>query len=251
MHFHLPKPLHGWRAFIGEVGVVVLGVLLALGAGQVVDYFNQRAQLREAEAAMTAELRDDNLPQAFIRVAVFNCYRGQLDALQGAVRAADRPKFMALAKAYKPVYRTWDDEAWKAALASQVLVHVGTKRMAGWSTPYVLIPILTRHTSDEIDELSRLWAELGGEGPISPVQQDRLFEIISNLRTSNDGMAVAALVFMSQTARIGLTLMPEQRRALLQEARQKYGACVRQPAPEQLNVSSQLSYVNGALGNGN
>jgi hypothetical protein len=31
MHFHLPKPLHGWREFIGEVGIIVIGVLIALG----------------------------------------------------------------------------------------------------------------------------------------------------------------------------------------------------------------------------
>lgn len=36
MHFHLPKPLHGWREFAGEVGIVVFGVLIALGAEQVV-----------------------------------------------------------------------------------------------------------------------------------------------------------------------------------------------------------------------
>jgi hypothetical protein len=30
MHFHLPKPLHGWRAFAGEVGIIVVGVLIAL-----------------------------------------------------------------------------------------------------------------------------------------------------------------------------------------------------------------------------
>ena len=29
MHLHLPKPLHGWRAFVGEVGIIVLGVLIA------------------------------------------------------------------------------------------------------------------------------------------------------------------------------------------------------------------------------
>ncbi|HLY07323.1 MAG TPA: hypothetical protein VKR31_16375 [Rhizomicrobium sp.] len=32
MHFHLPKPLHGWRAIFGEVGFIVFGVLIALGA---------------------------------------------------------------------------------------------------------------------------------------------------------------------------------------------------------------------------
>ena len=32
MHFHVPKPLHGWRAFTGEVGIIVIGVLIALAS---------------------------------------------------------------------------------------------------------------------------------------------------------------------------------------------------------------------------
>jgi hypothetical protein len=28
--FHLPKPLHGWRQFAGEVGIIVIGVLIGL-----------------------------------------------------------------------------------------------------------------------------------------------------------------------------------------------------------------------------
>ena len=34
MHFQLPKPLHGWRQFFGEVGIIVICVLIALGAGK-------------------------------------------------------------------------------------------------------------------------------------------------------------------------------------------------------------------------
>ena len=37
MHIHLPKPLHGWREFLGEVGIIVIGVLIALGAEQVIE----------------------------------------------------------------------------------------------------------------------------------------------------------------------------------------------------------------------
>ena len=51
MHFHLPKPLHGWREFAGEVGIIVIGVLIALGAEQVVEAIHWRqtvAQEREA-----------------------------------------------------------------------------------------------------------------------------------------------------------------------------------------------------------
>jgi len=43
MRFHLPKPLHGWRAFIGEVAIIVLGVLIALFAQQLLQSFNDRS----------------------------------------------------------------------------------------------------------------------------------------------------------------------------------------------------------------
>jgi hypothetical protein len=48
MHIHLPKPLHGWREFLGEVGVIVIGVLVALGAEQVVENLHHRSQVHEA-----------------------------------------------------------------------------------------------------------------------------------------------------------------------------------------------------------
>jgi len=39
MHFRLPKPLHGWREFAGEVGTIVIGVLIALKrASKIIAY---------------------------------------------------------------------------------------------------------------------------------------------------------------------------------------------------------------------
>jgi hypothetical protein len=49
MHVHLPKPMHGWRAFAGEVGIIVLGVLIALGAEQVVQTIHERGEARDAK----------------------------------------------------------------------------------------------------------------------------------------------------------------------------------------------------------
>jgi len=48
MQFHVPKPLHGWREFAGEVGIIVLGVLIALGFGQLAQAFHDRASANEA-----------------------------------------------------------------------------------------------------------------------------------------------------------------------------------------------------------
>ena len=52
MHFHLPKPLHGWREFAGEVGIIVVGVLIALSAEQVVETIHWRHQLGDERKAL-------------------------------------------------------------------------------------------------------------------------------------------------------------------------------------------------------
>jgi len=244
MHFHLPKPLHGWREFAGEVGIIVVGVLIALGAEQVVEGIHQRAELREAEAGMTVELRDDNLPQAYARAAVFNCYADQLDAIDAAVASGDRAKVEALAQAYHPASRTWDDQAWKAAVASQVLSNSGAKRMTGWSTAYVMIPELAERANEEQQELPHLWAKLSGTGPLSQAQQDRMFEIVSLLRGQNRSMTGGSLVLMRMEASLGLTLTAKQKAALLAEGRRAYGNCVIEPSPERLDLKAQLGAGN-------
>src|SRR4051812_43848336 len=52
----MSKQLHGWRTFIGEIGVVVFGVLIALFAQQLVQNFNDRSLAQEARKNIRAEL---------------------------------------------------------------------------------------------------------------------------------------------------------------------------------------------------
>ena len=56
MHVHLPKPLHGWRAFVGEVGIIVVGVLIALGAEQLVQSLSHRSEAQDARDNIRAEV---------------------------------------------------------------------------------------------------------------------------------------------------------------------------------------------------
>ena len=56
MDVRLPKPLHGWREFAGEVGVIVLGVLIALGAQELVQELQWRSEVKQTREALDAEL---------------------------------------------------------------------------------------------------------------------------------------------------------------------------------------------------
>ena len=56
MHVHLPKPLHGWREFAGEVGIIVLGVLIALAAEALIERANWRQKVKLADMNMRVEI---------------------------------------------------------------------------------------------------------------------------------------------------------------------------------------------------
>lgn len=59
MHIHKPKPLHGAREFLGEISVIVIGILIAIGLEQAVELFHHGSQRQEARGELTAELREN------------------------------------------------------------------------------------------------------------------------------------------------------------------------------------------------
>ena len=81
MHFHLPKPLHGWREFAGEVGIIVVGVLIALGAEQVVELEHWRAAVAEFRTAEDAELAH-NIAAFQYRLRQSGCVARRIGDLQ-------------------------------------------------------------------------------------------------------------------------------------------------------------------------
>jgi len=81
MRFKLPKPLHGWREFAGEVGVIVLGVLIALSAQQVVETLHWRNETATLRENLHREIRDDQW-NAALRVIISGCIRQRIARLQ-------------------------------------------------------------------------------------------------------------------------------------------------------------------------
>lgn len=84
MKLSMPRPLNGWRAFAGEVGVVVLGVLLALGAQQVAESVNERSEAAETRATLTGEI-EESLAVLELRRAAQPCIDRRLKELRAIV----------------------------------------------------------------------------------------------------------------------------------------------------------------------
>lgn len=72
MALRIPRPRDGWRIFIGEVGVIVLGVLIALGAQEAVSEYNMRKDVQAFEETIRKEI-GNNLYSYQFRAAQFEC----------------------------------------------------------------------------------------------------------------------------------------------------------------------------------
>ena len=77
MHVHLPKPMHGWRAFLGEVGIIVLGVLIALGVEQIASAVRDRSNAADARASIHDEI-ENNLGILALRSSTEQCIQTRL-----------------------------------------------------------------------------------------------------------------------------------------------------------------------------
>ena len=96
MDIRLPKPIHGWRAFIGEVGIIVLGVLIALGFGQLAETIHEGTIAAQARDAVRAEVRE-NLWWLDYRAKLEPCIRrrlAQLDDLLARARRGEPTPFV-------------------------------------------------------------------------------------------------------------------------------------------------------------
>lgn len=114
MRVHLLKPLHGWRAFVGEVGIIVLGVLIALGAEQMAQDFQLRGEARDARQAVRGEL-EVNASRLASRSAQKGCVETRIDELQVILdRAATEGAITTPKWIGRPQFWTMQTDRWEA-----------------------------------------------------------------------------------------------------------------------------------------
>lgn len=124
MHFHLPKPLHGWREFLGEVGIIVIGVLIALGAEQLVESLHWHEQVAAERASLMQEATD--MHGAFGRRTEQRiCVDRRLSEIRTILKRRARGEPLGIVgKVGAPVHPSASTGTWQIALAGQALAHM-------------------------------------------------------------------------------------------------------------------------------
>lgn len=157
MHFHLPKPLHGWRAFLGEVGIIVLGVLIALGAEQVVEALHWRAEMNGERQALYSEARE-NIGSVRWRQRLQPCIDARLAQLDAILHAHAVGRTIALQRPVgRPVTSFMSNTAWQVALSSQAVSHMSLAQKLAFARAFSSYENLDQALQREQDA----WLKLG------------------------------------------------------------------------------------------
>jgi len=119
MEIHKPKPWHGLREFLNEYLIIVIGVLTALAAEQAVEALRVGSEVREARAAIHAEMRVD-LRKLLLEQREYACYASRMAAMAAWARGdAPRPK-----PGVGPLFEGLSSNAWETAKTGAV-PHMG------------------------------------------------------------------------------------------------------------------------------
>jgi hypothetical protein len=180
MRLRLPKPLHGWRQLAGEVGIIVVGVLIALGAQQVAETVHWRSevvQFREAEDAELAnnfaalQYRVNQSPCALRRIAELQEWgnRSRLGEVKPLTGEIGRPSSIILR-----------DAVWSAG--AEELSHMPMERRLEYSTLSDLFDSIGVQMTAE-KEAWRSLAAFNGATRLSDDARMRLNELLYRVKS--------------------------------------------------------------------
>lgn len=157
MHIHLPKPLHGWREFVGEVGIIVIGVLIALVAEQVVEDWNWQQKVSAERNSLMVELGNDRARWEF-DMQQSRCGVQQLDGLIAWARngaAGKEPPHGAISSNFFLMHSA----SWTLASGNQTLEHFPLDEQLAFANLYDGISHRQKDITDAIDLMDKIESE--------------------------------------------------------------------------------------------
>ena len=174
------------RKFGREVGSVVLGVLIALGLGEVANGIRWRFDAAEARSAMLTDFeRDAGVMHE--RQLARSCIERRLGDVEALVKQARRSGELPLVGAIgRPPTRPLVTAAWDMSVSSGVLPHLSRADASGFSADFDMI----KEMAGDFKTKRALWAKLSAlENAPGPVSQEFLDELMFTTAELRKGSA--------------------------------------------------------------
>jgi hypothetical protein len=138
LEVHPPhESVHTWKSFLIHVATIVVGLFIAVGLEQTVEYLHHRSQLHHLQSALSAELKANSLI-ASKNVDAFKRMRQKLDRDMALLRTAQvtrAPSVLQLDYSWSDPSRI-QDGAWQTAQQNGSLSLVADEDLSIYSHVY-------------------------------------------------------------------------------------------------------------------
>ena len=192
-------PQKGWRAFGGEVGVIVLGVLIALGIGEIAEAIRWHNRVQAARASTNAEFAL-NAVYFHERVLAQPCLERRLDALGDLIRTAQETgRLPRVRPVGLPHLRPITTAAWDTTIGNGVTLRMRPEEATQLASLVKLMASYSEGAASEQED----WAALSAlEGAERTIPEDLISDMartlaVARYRTGTQGLgAQQALEFI-------------------------------------------------------
>jgi hypothetical protein len=200
-----PKRVQGWRDFVQEVGIIFIGVVIALAAGEIVDAWNWHREVEIVKDSLDDEL-SDVIFSAQERIKIADCQRQTLDRLEQL--AEESHGTLVIRNSPLTRNRLWGSAAWEAAVASGTIAHMRHDER----NIYANLFSFTRLFRDLNLRQEELWSRINAyrhPRVLTDESRARFVETVSELRALTGTMNLAAKQFVEQAEPLHIQLDPK------------------------------------------
>jgi len=208
MDIHKPKPWHGVHEFLKEIGTIVIGVLIALGAEAVVEKLHEQRLSDEARAAVRAEIGLD-LANLQRRAQWQPCIDRRLSELSDLLTKAERGEPFEPAQTIgNPGAPLVTTGRWEAATAGGRTSLLGLDEQRNFAGVYSEFASVFRQELAEREAWGDLEALEGVTRP-SPELLARARVALAHARLENWGVRSSLRQAVDFAARVGARPTPK------------------------------------------
>ncbi|MEQ7874859.1 hypothetical protein ABDK56_12745 [Sphingomonas sp. ASV193] len=203
----VPRTGERSRHFLFEVAIVVIGVLIALVANEVVQARDWASQVGDARQTMDEQLYDMRI-YMLERIKVSACIARRLDQLDAEI---DKERVGPVNLYLGAPYRPFQSSSWEAASASGAIAHFDPGSRSVYANLFGFGQRIQKLNEDEFDSWNSV-RTIQNHPQMDSISRDRLAAAISAARSENRMLTVAARQWLDQSLTIDLRLKPDDRR---------------------------------------
>jgi hypothetical protein len=227
MDIHKPKPWHGFREFLKEYVIIVVGVLTALGAEQGVEWLHWQHEVAVADAGLRRELHVNGV-FAFQFIAAWPCEEKRLDELSAALRRTQglwKGQSYAMPghhSAFIAPGHPWPETSWDEYKGNGAVQHMPDARRWLFNTAYIDVGG-ERRFGEQLGQASAELAILADDLRLSEVTRDRELAAIEHARIAGYFSSLVGKQFIEALGKLGETFTHAEQHPDVPACRATYG----------------------------